>query len=371
MTVIVGLLINDVPALLGDVLITAPRPSDKQAPTPTLENANSYFEPHYAHVPRLRQKVNILNDKVIVAWAGSPLHARALLREMKEALDGGAEPEAAIEIVRSWPEEDKKDISIIGLARGPKITRFVWNGEILHVESSVFKKVVIGGSGMNDVGALIRHMEKGNIGVEDRMPDTPKMPLYALALGSQAAGWEYITQENLSNSWGGIVETGMFNGGVASKVGEILYSFWEFDVEKNMLVPRPTFIKQEYQGDLMVTYTLSADEGPRVVVVPPLLSNYRDDERIEVAPPTLTYRWICSCIVVREGNETVDIFSTVERCDDKWPVSFTREQSIDLFRGGLVSSKSEAKITRKYVDEITQLVGNRLHLRGGARLESN
>ena len=46
-------------------------------------------------------------------------------------------------------------------------------------------------------------------------------------LGAQVAGLEYLTKENLLMSWGGIVETAVFNGGVATKVGEILYAFWE------------------------------------------------------------------------------------------------------------------------------------------------
>jgi hypothetical protein len=358
-TVIAGLLLNNVPALLGDVLITAPGLSGKKLSTPTAGNVNTFFEPQYAHVRSLRQKVNILSDKVMVAWAGSYLHARALVREMKAELDRSGRPEVISDVLRSWPEEDMKELSIIALARGEKKTTVDWCGPILHLQSSIFTKALLSGSGMEDLGALIRHMEKGDVFIDEPLPDPPKMALYALSLGSQAAGWEYVTQENLSNYWGGIVEIGMYNGGNTSKVGEALYWFWEFDITSKTLRAHSNFIKQEYQNDLLVTYTLSNDDAPRIVVVPPLLSSYSDGEKVEIAPPKLSYKWLCSCVVIRDGETTVDIFSTVEVFHDAHPIRFERKSSVSL-SGGLISSSTTATIDKKYIREIEQQVGQRL-----------
>jgi hypothetical protein len=320
---------------------------------------NTFFEPKYTHVPALRQKVNILSDKVMVAWSGSYLHARALAREMKAELDRGGRQEIITEFLKSWPEEDMKELSIIALARGEKKTTVAWYGSILHLKSSIFTRALLSGSGMEDLGALIRHMEKGDVFIDGRLPDPPKMALYALSLGSQAAGWEYVTQENLSNYWGGIVEIGMYNGGNTSKVGEVLYWFWEFDIPSKTLRAHSTFIKQEYQNDLLVTYTLSNDEAPRVVVVPPLLSNYSDGAQIEVAPPKLSYKWLCSCVVMRDREMTVDIFSTVELLHDAHPIRFETKRSVPP-GGGLASSSTTATVTKKYIREIEEQVGQRL-----------
>lgn len=359
MTVIAGLLLNNVPALLGDVLVTAPGPSDKELSTPTAGNVNTFFELQYAHVPALRQKVNILSDKVMVAWAGSYLHARALVREMKAELDRGSRPEVITDILKSWPEEDMKELSVITFARGEEKTTVGWYGPILDLKSSIFTRALLSGSGKEDLGALVRHMEKGDVFIDERLPDPPKMALYALSLGSQAAGWEYVTQENLSNYWGGIVEIGMYNGGVTSKVGEVLYWFWEFDIPSKTLRAHSTFIKQEYQNDLLVTYTLSNDEAPRIVVVPPLLSGYNDGAKVEIAPPKLSYKWLCSCVVMRDGETTVDIFSTVELLHGAHPIRFESKRSVPL-GGGLISSSTTATIDKKYIREIEQQVGQRL-----------
>ena len=359
MTVIAGLLLNNIPALIGDVLITAPGPSDKKLCTPTAENVNTFFEPQYAHVSALRQKVNILSDKVMVAWAGSYLHARALIREMKAEIDRDSRPEVIIDVLKSWPAEDMKELSVIAFARGEQKTTIDWYGPILHLNSSIFTKVLLSGSGMEDLGALIRHMEKGDIFIDERLPDPQKMALYALVLGSQAAGWEYVTQENLSNYWGGIVEIGMYNGGNTSKLGDVLYWFWEFDIPSNELRAHSTFIKQEYQDDLLVTYTLSSDDAPRIVVVPPLLSSYNDAEKVKIAPPKLSYKWLCNCVVMRDGETTVDIFSRVELLHNAHPIRFETKRSMP-FGGGLISSSTTATIDKQYVREIEQQVGQRL-----------
>ena len=141
----------------------------------------------------------------------------------------------------------------------------------------------------------------------------------------------------------------------------VLYWFWEFDVPTNSLRPRTKFIKQEYQGDLLVTYTLSGDETPRVVAIPPLLSSYADGAAIKVAPPQLTYKWLCSCVVVRDGHKTLDIFSHVSLYASDHPITFSWHRSIPI-RGGIASSGYTATITKAYIREIEQQVGERLGL---------
>lgn len=358
MTVIAGLFLNDVPALLGDILITAPGPSNKTLATPTMGNVNTFFEPQYVHVPVLRQKVNILSDKVMVVWAGSYLHARALVGEMKRELDRTGRPEVAGEVLASWPEQDIKDLSIIVVARGAQRTGIHWYGRMLDLKSKVFKRALLSGSGMEDMAQFILRMEEADLGLDERLPDPPKMALHALSLGTQAAGWEYVTQENLFNAWGGIVEIGMYNGGKTSKVDEMLYWFWEFDIPSGTLRAHRTFVKQEYQNDLLVTYTLSSDDVPRVVIVPPLLANYGQDAKIEVAPPKLTYKWLCSSVVIRDGNKTVDIYSSVERVSDPLPIRFETKRSVPL-TGGLISTDTRAIISKKYMHSVEELVGQR------------
>jgi hypothetical protein len=365
MTVIAGLLLNNVPALLGDVLITAPGQSEKTFSTPTVSNVNTVLESQYHHVPALRQKVNILNDKVMVVWAGSYLHARSLVKEMKAALDKTGRPEVAGEVLRSWPEEDIKELAVITLARSEHGTGFDWYGGMLDLNSKIFNRALLSGSGMEDLARLIRRTEEADLSLDERLPDPPKMALHALSLGTRAAGWEYVTQENLSNFWGGIIEVGMYNGDKTSKVNEVLYWFWEFDIPTGTLKAHTTFVKHEYQNDLLVTYTLSGEEAPRVLVVPPLLSSVNEGAHIAVEPPKLTYKWLCSCVVIRDGTRTVDLYSSVERVSDADPpIRFETRRRLPS-GGGLISSKMVAVISNRYMRDVEALVGQRA-VRGDA-----
>jgi hypothetical protein len=120
-----------------------------------------------------------------------------------------------------------------------------------------------------------------------------------------------------------------------------------------------TFLKQEYQDDLLVTDTLSGDTAPRVIAIPPMLSPYNESERIEVKAPRLTYDWLCSCVLILDGGEPVDIMAAVERVDKNRPVHFTWKQSLlpDPSKPGGVfptySSSINVSIQRAYMDDIT------------------
>jgi hypothetical protein len=354
MTVIIGLTIGNAPALLGDALVTSSSPSEARLTIPTLENANEYFgSTLYAHVPKLRQKVNILSDKVIVSWSGSYLHAHSLLREISEQLARGEDVECAANIIRAMPETEKTELSVIAFVRGPEKTTFIWNGATWHFDSTIFSKLVGAGSGAQDMASLIRRLERSLLRVNEDLPDVSKVAMYGMLLGSQAVGLEYLTKENLLMSWGGIVETAIFNGGVARKVGEILYAFWECHKQGNEAVLQlvPTFIKQEYQGDLLVTRTVSEKEAPRVVVIPPLLSKHKAGDRIGIRAPRLSYDWLCSCVVVHNEDRPIDVFAQVGRNLDTHPISFVESQSIFPYKYSLTSS-----VQRRYIEQMLVFV---------------
>jgi hypothetical protein len=358
MTVIMGLTLGNAAAVLGDALITAKGKVATKFEMPTVEDANPHLRKFGVHVPALRQKVNILRKDVIVAWAGVFEAAHEFLLELSESLDAGCSPEYVVELLKSWPEEQKKLFTIIALIRGPQTTRLVWDGKILQLSSEIFRSATVSGSGAFAVQELISRFEQSDARASEELADPLKLILYSMALGAQATGLELLTQWNLENRWGGAIETAIFNKGEATKVGEILYAFFEAETNTMELKLYPTFIKQEYQGDLLVTHTLSDHEAPRTIAIPPTLSDYKKGERIEVKTPRLTYDWLCTCVLIREGGYPIDIFATVELFHLDRPVNFTWKQSLlpDPKEGGRhfpsYSSSVQASVKRTYMDDI-------------------
>jgi hypothetical protein len=251
-------------------------------------------------------------------------------------------------------ESEKAELSVIAFVRGPEKTSFIWNGATWQFDTTIFSKLVGAGSGAQDMASLIQRLERSPLRVNENVPDVSKMAMYGMMLGSQAAGLEYLTKENLLMSWGGMVETAVFSGGVATKVGEILYAFWECRKRGTEAVLQlvPTFIKQEYQGDLLVTRTVSEKETPRVVVIPPLLSKHKAGDRVGIRAPRLCYDWLCSCVVVHDEDRPIDIFAQVERNVGTHPISFRESQSIwPFYKYSLTSS-----VQKRYIEQMLLFV---------------
>jgi hypothetical protein len=258
-------------------------------------------------------------------------------------------------------------VSVVGLARGPSKTSFLYGGETRHFNSRIFTNVVAAGSGAHGIASLIQRMEETGVRVKGA-PALWKVVSYAMALGSQVAGIEYITQDNLLDGWGGGLEIAVFSNGIATKVGEILYGFWRCDRREDEWHLRfvPTFVKLEYQNDLMIMYLVSKDDGPRVSAIPTLLSTYRDGESANVQAPSLAYNYLCNSIVFVDDGKAIDTFSNIQGHGSRLPVNFVRTQSIlplphekGLFPAPYRSSTT-MHIDKDYFNEMAELVRQRL-----------
>jgi hypothetical protein len=373
MTLIAGLTLGNAAAVLGDALITACGEAAAKFEIPTLEDANAHLKKYGVHVPALRQKVNILRKDVIVAWSGLFGPAHKFLLELSESLKAGCSVEYVVQLIRTWPEEEKKDFTIIALLRCPEITRVYWDGMTLQVSSSTFQTAVVSGSGAFAMQELIRRFDSSDMRADDALPDPLKLVMYSMSLGAQATGLELLTQWNLERGWGGAIETACFSKGEAIKIGEILYAFFDADTSTMQLKFHSTLLKQEYQGDLLVTHTLSGDAAPRLIAIPPMLSAYKEGERIEVKAPRYTYDWLCSCVLLREGGEPIDVIAIVERFHGKRPINFTRKQSLlpDPADKTAVfpsySSSTSATIERTYIEEIEEQVSRHAKISRGTK----
>ena len=85
MTMIARLTRNGVPLYLGDLLMTRDGRGSEKIDIPTVADVNAKFPPEVARsVVGLAQKLNLISDRLVVAWAGNLLQARSLIREIAE-----------------------------------------------------------------------------------------------------------------------------------------------------------------------------------------------------------------------------------------------------------------------------------------------
>ena len=84
MTIIMGYTMGIVPIVLGDILVTREGASDTEFNRLAFGRMN---EEAVARVSLLRQKVNLINNNIILAWAGNMLQARSAFRNIADTIE--------------------------------------------------------------------------------------------------------------------------------------------------------------------------------------------------------------------------------------------------------------------------------------------
>jgi len=114
MTLVASYAVSGHPVVVGDVMLSNPLHdrSQKSVPMPTSASASDYMGDRFAS--RLLQKVNIINDQLVLAWAGSPLWAKAFFEEMAKH---GADItfEVIEKTLNAWKLERNIDLYLTGL----------------------------------------------------------------------------------------------------------------------------------------------------------------------------------------------------------------------------------------------------------------
>ncbi|TWB28671.1 hypothetical protein [Nitrospirillum viridazoti] len=328
MTLILGYTFHDSPILIGDVLLSNDGSSDELFNTPTYNNVNIYMNKRkaHAHVTGMKQKVNILSDKLIIAWAGSYVQARAVMRELKEFHKKGEITQLNIMgYMEKIPPEDSWNLSLIGFIRGETHTSYFYR-DAIRLEHKYLSNVLIAGSGFHHMAQILSECEMPTTAEELQIFDNNYMAMATmngLWLAAQATGIEVMTGENFLDRWGGAIKIAMFNAGKAAKIGNILYTFWD-SIDNGQKIKhlkiRNHFIKTEYQDDMLVTRTLREYESTptpkfqeKICAIPPILSTRIKGERISVYRPSLNYDYISSTIMHWKDNRIENVFSSVHK----------------------------------------------------------
>ena len=93
MTVVANLLIESIPVLIGDVVITSSDPSEKSIDVPTVHTLPSLRRP----ITAFRRKVYIIEKRLTVAWTGSRLKAETLILDLQQHFKKRRVAEAELE----------------------------------------------------------------------------------------------------------------------------------------------------------------------------------------------------------------------------------------------------------------------------------
>jgi hypothetical protein len=359
------------PIYIGDLLLSADVKLNHVVDIPAIKDINARLpKGTLRSVHALRQKLNLISDRLIIAWAGSYLQARSLMREMKRAADSGDITLDNIrQIVESRDPSDRDDLQFVGTVLTPN---HLGDGRVYlqHFEYCINcismddVNVYAGGSGADELLRIIPQGVAANP-LPDCQPESPEHYGWALAQAMAVSGGfighETTTGENILNWWGGGIEVASFVDGKFQKLTNVLHTVWraiKTDSEHYEIRFVPKLIKYDYFEDALVAQTfdvaINRANGKAVIeehsyrMYTPILKGRRNYDLSRFEPRDLRHTTLCCYVLMEPRDPSLgNLVRVYHDATGDTPFRFTRldDNLVFSFRGDLLNNM-ESDISR-------------------------
>ena len=326
MTLVAQFGVNGAPLVVGDVLLSSSGPMRVKTNLPLVGDINGLLESRgHPFQVTFKQKLNLLNERLVVGWCGSALQAERALRVLQRISNSPNLSSNLIgsELMAVQPSAID-ELQLVGVLlgeveNGRRIAHyFSWGVE--RTEAPQFGNVFAAGTGRESFLQLLGQADWTN-----SMTGNEYQIGHALlgALTNQ----EYRTGNTIANRWGGGFEavTCSQSTGRFEKIGDVLHTFWKLTEGNEDTVDLvPMFYKTAYRQDALVIRSArlerGSDGGLKAVtndldVVPPLLKEASDYDLTELEPVDFSYRAICCHVLVQKKHGQDILFFVEQRAD--------------------------------------------------------
>jgi hypothetical protein len=318
MTLIARFSIREAPIVVGDVLLSSERKTGLRTNLPLVGDINQIlanqglrFEVSFA------QKVNILSDRLVVAWAGPMDQAERALRVLSNATSSGQitnKYDIARELEAIDPEKVDK-VQLVGMliidVSGDQITGSPFSWRVSNTEVTGIGTVHAAGSGKEE---FIRLLAK----TDWTLGGTANEHQVAHSILAALVNMEYRQGGTIVNRWGGGFEAVTFSldSGRFQKVGDILHTFWKADTCKpDEVLVTPMYYKTAYWRDALVVrsarFDVHADSTFHLAensleLIPPLLKDVGEYDLEELGSVDFSHKVLCCHVSIeRPGGRSV------------------------------------------------------------------
>lgn len=330
MTLIARVELDHINAYLGDLLLSKDGDASTPVDIPAADNINALLPEHCTRaISGLHQKISLLSDRLTVAWAGSYIQARAMMRDL---LQLEAEGKLGLDQIQnhilSVPESERNDLSLLVSVCTPDKS----GGSGVYVENIEYNAIhlrregerhVVAGSGsdafLNLLPQITDQLEKFPAESDDAFI---QIEAASLAMAAEFIGHEMLIGTNLLDWWGGGFEVAVLRDQKFTKLGNILHTFWrvEKSEERCSLWLKPTFIKYDYFNEALIIQKLhcavSAPQKVKLIshdyrVFTPVFKQRSDYDFTSFPLPSLTYDHLCCYVMIEQPqNEYSSCVST-------------------------------------------------------------
>ena len=332
MTLVASFSVRGHPVLIGDIMVSQPADDRDYGPfhIPTHSDVNK-FAPKLSGwvVSGLVQKVAVLSDRLVIAWAGSAISAQALTNDLL-----GEERHDSFEHIErklyEWGHETGFDLYVTGLyipersAEVTQIIQFGWDSETglgsNHVEVNGYEDCYYGGTGgdafLKTISACRVKPGQGSSPFENAL-------LLSLSHLGMLAGDQMLKGKGIQELFGGAFECATFLQGRLQKVSDISYHLWHAQLNgsgKTTVGMHATFKIGYFEDYLLIrklSYGGKEDRGlvvgDELYVIRPPYRTVGEKERTRlkasVVPPDLNSRFSVFYVHLPEERSGWDVYS--------------------------------------------------------------
>ena len=265
MTVIASFVVNGCPVIIGDLLISGLEDPDRSVHLPTVGNIKSIFSEGCEYVPTgLLQKVVIIDENLVIAWAGSVVGAKTALSEIKLAHSKKRfTPDSLWEFIQEMEKDsDYDEIALICMiGDGVKIERFGLRATYLTLGS--FEEIFVAGSGserfLRHLNQLDNNQNLNNLG-QTAAAISVAMNVFGFLLFDEMAPPSEHGLHSLLEYFGSGYEIATFIERKITKIDDIIFTFWLAEIveEGAMLrLPPLRMFKYYYIDDCLYLYAVT------------------------------------------------------------------------------------------------------------------
>lgn len=262
MTLIAALYLYDVPVLIGDVIVSRTGGTGEHRHVPTRTDVPELLPPEWQrHISGMTRKVAKLHDRLVVAWTGHCIAARAVVADLR-ARYRGREPDRAdlAAFLQAYPELGRGvRCTLIGwLVDGRGVTSFVWHSDSRSFAAKGTERNMAYGSGAQDLYELMQ--ERQAFHSDDQTPEDKAVGA-ALGLAAQVIGDELLTGRTLQTLYGGAIEALYLSEGKFVAVENVTFLFWDAEIDNTAADTTrfnlaPILMKYEYVGESLCIYRM-------------------------------------------------------------------------------------------------------------------
>ena len=360
MTLIAAVGLDTYPVVFGDLLISS---TERPGSVPDISLAGALTSVFPAgsdwSILGLNQKVVLLDDHCVIAWAGTAAFARTVIEELRAL---ASKAPLTITIIKAYLAEldpaVEDQVSFVGWVKEGEVFHHFWYRADI-AESPMFGRISAGGSAATDFVTLASQISGGSWNASGRaMIGLERAISSMLSATSLLLRAELSSENNLLQYSGGGYEIATFIGGKFSKVGDIAFVFWmAHPAVGEVALSGPWLVlKQDYADDILLLHVLRMRPGD-VATDPPMIEEVKHvvspfGRTVDAAHadsiswPGMEATFTCHVVLVH-SPKGIGVFNRIDYSEARTPksISFSLEDLHISF-----------EVNQQFSEELTQSI---------------